>query len=184
MMCLVRQLLCPIYFLQLKPNCVNQHHVNVQGRYPQCQGQYRVSSLAFNKRVVIIWFILLNVWFILITLHDIFFNTLMAKGMSRSNIVTFCFGFFHHQEGNLFFTLHPALMWSKYSTAVFSSSLTHFQTIVDDENKLLALLHDLTVQLSTLIFLEYLPPGSVDFTVPVIQQNSNLWHCVSSWTPK
>ena len=35
----------------------------------------------------------------------------------------------------------------------------HFQTIVDDENKLLALLHDLTVQLSTAIFLEYLLLG-------------------------
>ena len=39
--------------------------------------------------------------------------------------VTFCFEFFCHQEGNLFFTLHSVLMWSKYSTVVFSSSLKH-----------------------------------------------------------
>ena len=54
-------------------------------------------------RLVIIWFILLNIIlihsFILITLHDIiFFNTLMTKGMSRNNIVTFCFEFFCNQE--------------------------------------------------------------------------------------
>ena len=36
---------------------------------------------------------------------------------------------------------------------------THFQTTVDDENKLLVSLHDLTVQLSTVTFLEYLLPG-------------------------
>ena len=33
------------------------------------------------------------------------------------------------------------------------------QYVLNHENKLLALLHDLTVQLSTLIFLEYLLPG-------------------------
>ena len=38
-------------------------------------------------------------------------------------------------------------------------SQTHFQTIVDDELKLLALFHNLTVQLSTVICLEYLRAG-------------------------
>ena len=54
-------------------------------------------------KVVNIWFILLNIWFILITLHDIiiFFNKLKTKGMSRNNIVTFCFEFFCYQEGFL-----------------------------------------------------------------------------------
>ena len=67
-------------------------------------------------RVVIIWFILLNIWLILIMLHGIiiFFNTLATKGISRNNTAKFCFEFFHHQQGNLF--LLCILHWCDPST--------------------------------------------------------------------
>ena len=49
-------------------------------------------------RVVIILFSMLNIWFILITLHDIiiFFNTLVEMRMPRNITETFCFEFFRH----------------------------------------------------------------------------------------
>ena len=46
-------------------------------------------------------------------------------------------------------------------SSIYLFSQTHSQTIVDDENKLVALLHDETGQLSTVIFLEYLLPGQL-----------------------
>ena len=48
-----------------------------------------------------------------------------------------------------------------HHSSIYLFSQTHSQTIVDDENKLVALLHDQTVQLSTLMFLEYLLPGQL-----------------------
>ena len=101
----------------------------------------------------------------------IFFNTLTTKRMSWKNIVYNLLralsSFAIKRE--ICFLLHNALMWSKHSIKLFSQ--THFQKIVDDENKLLALLHDLTVQLSTNIFW-ISSSRPVRFTVPVVRQNS------------
>ena len=128
-------------------------------------------------KVVIICFILLNIWVILITLHDIiiFFNTLTSKGISRVNNLIFCFEFFCHHERHLFFTLHPVLMWSKYSTAVFISSLKHISKQLWWWKQIFSspswpnspALH------SNISWISF--SRSVNFTVPVVRRNSNLW---------
>ena len=112
------------------------------------------------------------IWFILITLDDIFFNTLTTKGMSRNNIVTLCLEFFRHQEGNLFFIC--TLCWCDPSTpqqylALLSTTFPNNywwwkQSISSPSWPNNPALHSNISWISS--------SRSVNFTVPVVQQNS------------